>query len=367
VAGSVIFDVVLGLLFVFFVFSVASSKINEFVVGVLDYRAKQLLRSWHELIQDDALIARVLQSGVVRGVRAVGESAPRRQRHQSPVPSYMSARTFAEGLLDALVPLPEQLFNRVNPDQLPASAATAYSRARQGLTLDTATALRDAVPETDRQRPLLDQLAAAATSSSELTLPAAVEKLPESSVKSALQGFLAGPGLTRDRLREQIEHWYDDAMDRLSGWYKRRIQLFLLGYGAALAIAFNVDTVNIARTLWDEATVRAAVVAVAQQQETSPATSASAATDSLDTAASEVRAARTLSLPLGWTPPHQGTGISDDPRAIPATAGSWLLKGLGLLITVGALSFGATFWFDLLGKLVNLRNAGPKPSSSTQT
>jgi hypothetical protein len=41
----------------------------------------------------------------------------------------------------------------------------------------------------------------------------------------------------------------------------------------------------------------------------------------------------------------------------------WLL---GILITSFMLSFGATFWFDLLLKLVNIRRAGIKPSAKNK-
>jgi hypothetical protein len=34
----------------------------------------------------------------------------------------------------------------------------------------------------------------------------------------------------------------------------------------------------------------------------------------------------------------------------------------GFLITIGALSLCATFWFHLLGKIANLRNSRPKPA-----
>ena len=32
----------------------------------------------------------------------------------------------------------------------------------------------------------------------------------------------------RDRLRKSLEDWYDDTMDRVSGWYKRYIQRIVL-------------------------------------------------------------------------------------------------------------------------------------------
>ena len=40
---------------------------------------------------------------------------------------------------------------------------------------------------------------------------------------------------------------------------------------------------------------------------------------------------------------------------------------VGWLITALAGMLGAPFWFDLLNKLINIRNAGPKPESTTAT
>ena len=37
----------------------------------------------------------------------------------------------------------------------------------------------------------------------------------------------------------------------------------------------------------------------------------------------------------------------------------WILNILGWLLTIGALTFGAPFWFDLLTKMNSLRATGP--------
>ncbi len=42
-----------------------------------------------------------------------------------------------------------------------------------------------------------------------------------------------------------------------------------------------------------------------------------------------------------------------------------LLVVVGFLITIVALTPGAQFWFDLLGKLGTFRSTGPKPTSSS--
>jgi hypothetical protein len=38
----------------------------------------------------------------------------------------------------------------------------------------------------------------------------------------------------------------------------------------------------------------------------------------------------------------------------------------GWLVTIVALTFGAPFWFDLLGKVVTLRSSGKRPANKTQ-
>ncbi|HAA32884.1 MAG TPA: hypothetical protein DCE56_40670, partial [Cyanobacteria bacterium UBA8553] len=58
----------------------------------------------------------------------------------------------------------------------------------------------------------------------------------------------------------------------------------------------------------------------------------------------------------GWQIKANGWQLSFSPlrRFI-----GWMISGL-------AISMGAPFWFELLGKIMNVRNTGPKPASSTK-
>jgi hypothetical protein len=40
------------------------------------------------------------------------------------------------------------------------------------------------------------------------------------------------------------------------------------------------------------------------------------------------------------------------------------LKVLGLLLTMGAASLGAPFWFDVLNKIVTIRSVGKAPEET---
>jgi len=46
----------------------------------------------------------------------------------------------------------------------------------------------------------------------------------------------------------RVERWFDDGMARVSGWYKCRAQVVLLGYSVALVLMLNIDTLTLART-----------------------------------------------------------------------------------------------------------------------
>ena len=59
-----------------------------------------------------------------------------------------------------------------------------------------------------------------------------------------------------------------------------------------------------------------------------------------------------LRFPIGWEEANRPSGT-----------GGWAAAGVGWLLTAIAISFGAPFWFDVLGKVSNLRAAGHKPES----
>jgi hypothetical protein len=79
-------------------------------------------------------------------------------------------------------------------------------------------------------------------------------------------------------------------------------------------------------------------------------------------------------LPIGWATVSACADARPacnwwQARGIASTTGNsaWqiLLVVVGFLITIVALTPGARFWFDLLGKLGSLRSTGPKPTSSS--
>ena len=213
--------------------------------------------------------------------------------------------------------------------------------------------------------------------------------------------------------RKQVETWFDDSMDRLSGWYKRKAQFIAFGIGFVLAIFLNVDSINVATTLWREPTLRQAIVAQAQAYVTEnpqgPAVTAmpaatpeaGAAPDASQptaetptpqspgkTVAELQKELQALNIPFGWeltafdTGGKQCTFIPTNDAQVfgfpgknelgepvckyisnfPKDWSSGLSKFFGLLMTGAAAAQGAPFWFDILKKLINVRSTGPNPA-----
>ncbi|MBX2921740.1 MAG: hypothetical protein KF746_06090 [Chitinophagaceae bacterium] len=207
------------------------------------------------------------------------------------------------------------------------------------------------------------------------------------------------------RFKGLIEDWYNQQMDRVKGWYKRQTSRILLVIGFALAIAFNVNTIQIAGKLAENDKARDKLAQQATEWvKANPSIPASAnlidstLSDSAFKVAKqnflkasaayqkEIDSATNL-LGMGW-----GSGVLD--REISYRQLCWIEYPvklvfdfiipdaalsvyyeitrnpailIGFLITAFAVSFGAPFWFDLLNKVVNIRSAGKNPNEKSGT
>jgi hypothetical protein len=92
---------------------------------------------------------------------------------------------------------------------------------------------------------------------------------------------------------------------------------------------------------------------VAQQAQRAlppPSSDRQAVASALGNVASGLATISGLSLPIGW-----GNGVRP---------GTWYVALVGWLLTAIAVSLGAPFWFDLLGRVAQLRVTGAVPDAS---
>jgi hypothetical protein len=308
---AAVLESAIGLVFVYLILSLVVSAANEGIASLTDRRAAFLEKGIRNLL-GDVLAGRFYKHGLIRTLTRKDD--PRTGR-----PAYLSAPTFSETLLDLVAELPQG----GNPD------APKLLRFRDGLDQlanlagDDSGSSRDVI---DLQQVLkvFDQTAS-----------------------------------NLDDLKKKIEGWFNEAMGRVSGWYKRHTRRILWILGALIALGLNADTINIVGTLWVNPSVRTAVVDAAEkaaEAEQPPEVTA-------DEAADAVRDVQDLQVPLGWVSSDE----QNDPRRVPDDAAGWLFKLVGLGITTVAMTFGSPFWFDLLKRFVGLRSAGPTPPEPTST
>jgi hypothetical protein len=162
-------------------------------------------------------------------------------------------------------------------------------------------------------------------------------------------------------LRQEIENSFDSSMERASGVYKRNAKGVALFIGFALAISANADTFHIISRLSQDSVLRTSLINRAEL--ISP--DKTNLSDLKNQNFNEI--IRDDYLPIGWTDAHLKEQLNWN---------SWKIKGfpvfsvlkmiLGWLISGIAIAMGAPFWFDLLGKFVNVRNAGKPPKQQSE-
>jgi hypothetical protein len=291
--GSGILDVILGLIFFYFLLSTLCATVQEWIAAVLQLRAKTLQKALRNLLGGEA--AQVEAHPLIQGLGLGGGR----------LPSYIPARNFSAALIDTL----------------------AGTRGEGQTDADVLCSVRQAV------------LA-----------------LPDSHARRSLLVLLDNAGGDLGRARAAIERWFDDAMDRVSGWYRRGAQRNIVIIALLFVGALNGDTLVLAKGLWRDGLLRESVT-----------TSARELREKGQQAPNVVEIQQRLGqlhAPLGWR-------LADLPGQKALESGGlwtakdvlwwWAAKVLGLMMTLIAVSLGAPFWFQLLNKVSTLRASGERP------
>ncbi len=315
--GSTVLDVATGLIFVYLLLAIICTSLNEWIAGILGLRAKNLEQGIKQLLDQ--------QPG---GPAHVGTDWLIGEFYKHPLvtgmkkngnhPSYIPARTFATTLMDIL-----------SDPKVPLTYAS---------------------------------------------LEAGINGLPDGDVKKALLSLMRTAGTTLAEAQKNIETWFDDTMDRVSGWYKRKIQLITAIVALLLAFSTNADTIRIVSTLWHNPELRAEGIKLAEQRAEAAKNAASEAganaptaevtypdpSDPLNPKIKPVtEKERTfLTQMIGWETAPKFTNLE---------VVDLLLMLLGWVITGIAVSLGAPFWFDILNKFINIRGSGKAPSELPKT
>ena len=308
--------------------------------------------------------------------------------------SYIPGKTFALAVFDTLFPadgktpdLVHQAQTLIAQDTLPEGLKTilklSSNQACNKLTLE-AQKLLDSTDVKPEIKTVLTNL----LNTSGNLLSQEVNRLIEQAtlpddVRHLLSNYLNRTEIGLQQFRDDLEKWYDDCMERVSGWYKRRTQFIVAVIASIACVTLNIDTLAVANHLFRAPADRAAIISLAESvvkegeakeinSQTKPGEPtpelppqpSDAASDQkkreMDDQILKDRLDKLLSLTdkaaiaqIGW---QEGSGL------LSPGIGGWLLKACGWALSIFAALFGAPFWFDLLTKTLNMRNAGQKPA-----
>jgi hypothetical protein len=182
----------------------------------------------------------------------------------------------------------------------------------------------------------------------------AINSLSDNKLKKMLEALTSGVDDDLAQARQSMEFWFNDAMERLSGQYKRRARLVLFAIAIVVTLTLNINSVIVFDALYRDSAVRTAVVGAAQEATQQPTQIGSQ--DSLTRVQQIQEQLAGLNLPIGWLNPAAVVNWSN-----PLSIGSALL---GWVITILAVVQGSPFWFDALNRLVNVRSTGARPLTS---
>lgn len=325
--GSTILEVAIGMFLVYLLVSLILTALTEVISALWRLRARTLWDGIQNLIDSPEAqdwVKDLYAHPLIQGL-SPGNGAAR-----TTGPSYIPSRTFVLALLDVI-----------------------RSRQQVGESLD-----------------------------------ATLERLRGTRLGGALSVLREDAGQDLERFKENVETWFNHSMDRVGGWYKRKIQAIHLLGGLLLALVLNVDSVLLMRTLQTNSSVRETLVAQAESFVDRPEVQVMASGSPPPATGDPVADARRqmeafglfekelmkLEVPVGWS-----SVVSDETRdthrvwlgllpgkmGLGAWASAWgeavRYHFWGWLLTALAASLGAPFWFDMLNKVISIRSAGKAP------
>lgn len=370
--NSGILDIVIGLVFIYLLYSLLATIIQEIIASNFGFRAKILERAIFRMLEDENkfnnrfasvfyLFKKSGNGGKINStsgefyrhplIKFLGEDNSLKK------PAYINSTTFSKVIVDLL------RGNNVKPgDDINLLIQKAFDQSATNwgntrISDETLSFLK--------------------------------------SIWADSQGDIA-------KFRLYLESWFDETMDRASSWYKKHTQFILFFVGLSIAIVFNVDTMKIVDKLEKDPKLRGQLVqqadafvqahpdldiklkekeiefrrAMATIQKTDSAIHANSTNDIMKLSL-ELENYKLLKSRRDTLLSRAETLIKEDVQNIHHSLGlKWenydhksglfmsLLKSLlGWTITAIALSMGAPFWFDLLNKLMKLRGSVATPTS----
>lgn len=315
---SVLLDVVVGLVFIFLIFSLLASGAYEIGARALATRAKHLWSALYDLLDGGP-------STVTKAERAMGVVSGDKRPDTSSDGGRWTDRLYRNPLIKELDDT--LTFQKTRLSHIDAED---FSRALLQEVWDKAAEISGAEPSNIGD-----------------AITKAREELSNAPFLDDLEIFAHQLNNDLDRVKDEVSRWFDSRMESVSRSYRKNSRWWLFAIGLLVAVVFNVDAIHATSELYRDDALRQAVATQAANVvqecqardgdgQVKPASDAKVI-ECVDEEVGNV--AGTLSLPIGF---ENGFEIT-------------LLGALGWIVAAAALAQGAPFWFDALSRLSGLK------------
>lgn len=273
--NSSVLEVAIGVSFCYAALALIVSTLQEALASALHLRAHTLLDGIKSMLNDPRFtgLARALYSHAL--INPHDDGQPVDQNALKHKPSYIEPLHFAIALIDTIQRVPG----------------------------DTANLARD------------------------------IDTLRDVQLRRAIQGIYLRANGDYRQFQDGVAAWFDSAMARVSGEYKRRAMLISVLLSLLLTVMFNIDSIHLFKTLWQHPALAAQITAV-------------------PTAADRATIDLLFTMPIGWE------------TFPPVFDSNFLVQVAGWIITTASALFGAPFWFSTLQRIMQLRGTGARPDEA---
>jgi hypothetical protein len=279
--NSPILDTAIGLVFIFLLYSLLATSVKEAIATLFGLRARMLKTGIVEgMLSDTSKDNR--WTSILKGIWSYFVEfyhlliwEPKKPREEEklgdrfyshpliknygssriyPTPSYIPTNNFSTVLIDVLK---QEYSNRI-----PGIAAIKHNLPGNTYTLDEIEQNLRSVSDSIKIKELLEYYTAHFRNGSGVIIN---RPIIDCETVEILQMHLQNAVYDINEFTKKVEDWFDDSMDRVSGWYKRQVQVILFIIGMVVAIIFNVDTVGITTKLSTDKDARDKMVTLAVQ------------------------------------------------------------------------------------------------------
>jgi len=406
--GSPIIDVLIGMIFIYSLFSILVTQMNTLISELLKLRARHLRGALEELLEDEDLRKKILTHPLIGLIKPEeGRELDNLANGVLQNVTWIKPETFTDVLFNTLrVEVDSELLEPISNviAAMPAGETRSRLRAQIDRIVNTglgfaelreivntlsesnfAPVLREAMSDIDSKIATLGL-----ANDDILSMLAGIAEIDNDYLRQALETILV-TSTTIKEAEERIGSWFNSQMDRASKAFTNTMRIYSLVIGLLIAVLLNVDSLFIARVLWDDPALRETIASTAQTADIASLeqvvadAEAEAATEEtslediervLNAIEETSQQISQLRLPIGWgfqnlnqlnAQSEEGDGEDDEAAleeavTIANSRNLWLYlnpgtenwffrlmtKLIGLGATMIAVAQGAPFWFGLL-------------------